>query len=207
MKKFLTAAIAALAFAGAADAATYSVDVTANPFRAPNQPGLQTRAVVLSPSGPQNFNGATYTFDLTNVGDSASMDIYGLVAFDAPIDPDDVLPRPSTASFDFGAGIGSIVINGTTQAIANASLPTTLGYALATFTSDIIRVAPGLGIKITLADTVFGTDANGNFTVNRDGVGFVNATFTLATVPVPAGGLLLLTALGGVAALRRRKTA
>jgi hypothetical protein len=33
------------------------------------------------------------------------------------------------------------------------------------------------------------------------------ATFTLAAVPVPAGGLLLIGALGGLAALRRRKAA
>lgn len=34
----------------------------------------------------------------------------------------------------------------------------------------------------------------------------VFATFNTAAVPVPAAGLMLLTALGGIAALRRRKT-
>ena len=33
------------------------------------------------------------------------------------------------------------------------------------------------------------------------------ANLTIAAVPLPAGGLLLLAALGGVAALRRRKAA
>ena len=43
----------------------------------------------------------------------------------------------------------------------------------------------------------FGTPSFGSFT----------GDLTLAAVPLPAGGLLLLGALGGMAALRRRKTA
>jgi hypothetical protein len=46
-----------------------------------------------------------------------------------------------------------------------------------------------------VADIGFGTGASSG------------ATFTLAAVPVPAGGLLLIGALGGLAALRRRKVA
>lgn len=44
--------------------------------------------------------------------------------------------------------------------------------------------------------------------VGRFGNGDANIDFSLAatTVPVPAAGLLLLTALGGAAALRRRKS-
>lgn len=206
MKKFLLACAAVASLSGAANATTFSVDVTADPYRAtPANNGLQTRAVVLASSGPQNFEGATYSFDLTTIGDSTSFDIYGLVAFDSPIDADDLVPQPSTATFDFGA-LGSITIQGVSQAIALGSLPTTAGYAIATFISDTIRVSATEGIRITLSDTIFGTDGNGNFVTGRAGVGFVNATFTLAAVPVPAALPLSLLALGalGVAARRRK---
>lgn len=205
MKKFFLACVAVASLAVAADAATYSVDVTATPFRVPGQPGLQTRAVVLSPSGPQTFNGATYSFDLANLGDSVSMNIYGLVHYDAPLDADDLIPRPSTATFNFGGPIGSITILGTTVGVMG-----TPASALATFISGIIRVAPATGIRITLADTTFGDDGN-NFVNGRAGIGFVNATFELASIPVPASLPLSLTALGlmGFVAQRRksRKTA
>ncbi|MGV8954169.1 MAG: VPLPA-CTERM sorting domain-containing protein, partial [Cypionkella sp.] len=39
----------------------------------------------------------------------------------------------------------------------------------------------------------------------RDGFDIDSISVTPATIPLPAGGLLLLGALGGVAALRRRK--
>lgn len=200
MKKFLLSCVAALSISGAADAATYSVDVTATPFRVPGMDGLQTRAFVLSPSGAQNFNGATYSFDLVNAGDSVSMDVYGLVHFNASLDADDLIPRPSTATFDFGGAIGSITILGTSFGVAGAP-----ASALATFVSGIIRVAPGLGIQITLADTVFGTDGTA-FVRSRAGIGFVNATFELASIPVPASLPLSLTALGlmGFVAQRRK---
>ena len=41
---------------------------------------------------------------------------------------------------------------------------------------------------------------------NRSGVAQINLQLTTATVPLPAGGLLLLGALAGLAALRRRKS-
>lgn len=44
-----------------------------------------------------------------------------------------------------------------------------------------------------------------NWTGSKRGTGF--DVEVAATVPLPAGGLLLLGALGGIAALRRRKTA
>lgn len=50
----------------------------------------------------------------------------------------------------------------------------------------------------------FGPDGFDSIEFISTGVAF---EFALAPVPVPAAGLLLLTALGGVAVLRRRKTA
>jgi hypothetical protein len=199
MKSALLPLVAALGLAGAAQAATYSVDVTANPFRSPGQPGLQTRALVLSPSGPQNFNGSTISFDLTNVGDSVSMDIYGLAAFESSLEADDLIAKASTASFDFG--FGSLTIQGTSAGVDDGFAQ----YALADFVDGAINIGGGLRILVSLADTVFGT-VGGVFTSGRPGIGFVNATFTLAEVPLPATLPLGVAALGlvGFAARRRR---
>lgn len=208
MKNVLLASIAALAVTGAAaQAATYSVDVTATPYRVPGSPGLQTRAVVLSPYGPQTFNGATYTFDLNNVGDSVSMDVYGLVTYDTPINADDLGQSPTTATFDFGS-LGSTIVSGVSQAINGAATtPSTLGYAIATFAPSFIRVSATEAIFIFLSDTVFGTANGTDFVDGRSGVGMVNATFVLAPIPLPATLPLVVAGLGAMGAVARRRKA
>ena len=202
MKKLLLAAATMLAFAGAAEATTYNTYVTATPYRVPGQAGLQTRAVTLSASGPQNFEGASYSFDLNNLGESASMNLYGLVQYDAPLGADDLIPRPSTATFNFGGLIGSITLLGTSVGVLGNP-----DYAIATFVSDVIRISSTQGILISIRDTIFGTDGV-NFVNGRPGIGLVNATFTLAAVPLPAALPLSLLALGAIGvAGRRRKSA
>jgi hypothetical protein len=201
MKKILLTCASVCMLASAASATTFSPLVTANAYRqAPASSGLQTRATTLSNTGPQAFTGATYSFDLNAIGDSVSKDIYGLVAFDSPIDPDDVLPRPSTATFDFGA-LGSVTVLGTSMAVGSG----TVGYAIATFVSDFIRVSATEGIKISISDTIFATDSFGNFVTGSAGKGVVNATFTLAAVPLPAALPLSLGALGLMGFVGRRR--
>lgn len=51
-----------------------------------------------------------------------------------------------------------------------------------------------------VAYALFGTDADDQGYIAAD-----NFTFTTASVPVPAGGVLLLAGLGGLAALRKRR--
>ena len=196
MKKLLLAAAAILSFATVAEAATYNTHVTAVPFRVPGAPGLQTRAIILAPSGAQNFNGADYSFDLNNLGDSASMDIFGLVQYDAPYGADDLLPQPIKTTFDFGGAIGNITLTGASYAVlGNPS------HALATFMSDIIRISATQGIVISIKDTIFGV----NEVEGRPGMGLVNATFTLAAVPLPAALPLSLVALGAMGFVGRRR--
>lgn len=209
MKNLVLVAAAATLISSAAEATTYNAFVTADPYRSsPATSGLQTRAVVLSASGPQNFNGDNYSFDLTSIGDTASMDVYGLVAYDAPIDSDDLIPRPTSASFDLGL-LGSRTISGVSYAVASSSTPTTFGFAFADyFSPKSFGIGGGLRILVSLADTVFATDGSENFVSGRPGVGFVNATFTLAAVPLPATLPLGLAGLGlmGFVARRRKKT-
>lgn len=203
MKKFLSAAIAAIAIAGSAEAATFTLDVTANPFRAPGVDGLQTRAWNLSNTGSVNFNGSTVTTGDLDLGPS-TVDLYRLVTFDAPADPDDFLSSPTSVTFDFGGAIGAITLAGVSGLRINPI--TFLPEAIAQFSSGLIRIAPGQGILIEVADTIFGTDGT-NLVDGRNGAGTVRATFTLATIPVPAAGIMMLGALAGLALMRRRKEA
>lgn len=200
MKKLLLAAvIAAASFASIAEATTYSPFVTANPYRQTSATsGLEVRAIVLSPKGPQAFNGATYNFDLTNIGDTFSTDIYGLVHYDSPLNPDDLIPRPGTATFNFGGSIGSLILQGLTYAVDGAPQ-----HAIATYQSGMIQVGAALAIMVSLADTTFGTDGT-SFVAGRAGIGFVNATFTLASIPLPATLPLGLSALGLLGFMSRR---
>ncbi len=198
MKKLLMALVAGLVLISPVQAATYSVDITADPYRVPGAPGLQTRAVVLAPSGSQNFNGSTISFDLTNPGDSFSADIYGLVTFETAVDPDDFIASPSTATFDFGFAVQTIL--GTTGAVQVGQSIS----ALAQFIDGFVDIGGGQRILISLTNTVFGA-GTGLFTNGRPGVGFVNATFTLAAVPLPASLPLGVSALALLGLLARRR--
>ena len=210
MNKLFLAAVAALGLAGAAQAATYTVFVTATPYRTPGSDGLQTRAIVLDPAGPQNFDGASYDIALNAMGDSVTRAVYGLVAYDAPIDPDDLLPRPTLASFDFG-GYGKQTITGESYAKATGPAGSGKGFAIAEFFGQSLRfgVGGGAAILVQLSDTVFGRDTGDDFVMGRRGAGFVQATFTLVPAPVPLPatlplGLAGMALLGGLAARRRR---
>ncbi len=194
-----TALLLATLTAGAAQAATYTVDVTAEPFRQPGVGGLQTRAVILPTSGPQTYTGSTINFTLTNLGDSFTTILYGLVAYDAPLQADDEIARAVTTSFDFGA-IGAVTLDGISRAFLTSQ------SVLASFTGNRIRLDATTGIKISIKDTVYGNDGEG-YVDGREGVGFVEATFTLAPVPLPASLPLLAVALGALGLYAKRRKA
>lgn len=102
-------------------------------------------------------------------------------------------------SFDYGNNKNS---NGVEQ--LTFGLGTQTGFidipgAVANLTNHTMRfVYDGSGDYLTFADTGSSTSDYG---------GPILDNVSLAAVPLPAGGLLLLGALGGIAALRRRKAA
>ena len=204
MKKFILAAVAALSVCSAAQAATYNVGVTAQPFRDPGQPGLQTRAIVMSPSGPQNFNGSVVSIDLANIGDTFSLDLFGLVHYDAPLNADDLIHSPTSVTLDLGV-FGTRVITGETYGVGVPLSP--IAHAFADYFNTVgFNIGGGLRILASLADVSFGATPSGNFINGRPGFGVVTATFTLAAVPLPATLPLGLGALAlmGFAARRRK---
>ena len=151
------------------------------PVPVPGAPGLQTRAVVLSPSGPQNFEGDTYAVELTNVGDSFTTDLFGLVQYDAPLNTDDLIHSPTSVTFDFGV-FGIATIMGESFGLGNVLDPMASAFA-DYFGEIVIDLGNGTAIIVTIADTAFGA-VNGIFTNGRPGVGMVTATFTLASPPL-----------------------
>lgn len=204
MKKIILAAIAVLGVAGAAEATTFSVDVAATPYRDPGNPGLQTRAWILSPGGPQNYNGSTVVLDATAA--PATVDLFGLVQFDTPINADDVIPHAITV--DFTVGGVTKTISGVTYADPEGhTLPSYVGHAVADFVNTPLDFYTGTGhLLISLFDTTFGKDTNGDFTNGRPGFGKVTAQYSfVSAVPLPAALPLGMGAIGLMGFVARRR--
>jgi hypothetical protein len=195
VSRILPAAAVAFAFASpdAASAVTFTVDpgnvsVTGVDFCLPGNCTLE--GVVTGGS-----------FDLNSVGESYNFsDLFDW----------DIENTGWFSQFNTGGGVYSIsaVLNFSSPSSASgggsgyAGFATLLGTVSAGFINwtDATGTVDFGGIELDFAlhdaaDIGCGTGASSG------------ATFTLAAVPVPAGGLLLIGALGGLAALRRRKAA
>lgn len=85
--------------------------------------------------------------------------------------------------------------------------PDSVTITLGSWSTTISNILSGDDVS-TIVPLTF-TTTGGALTFQNaggDNIGAVLSSVTLSAVPLPAGGLLLLGALGGIAALRRRKT-
>lgn len=171
MSLFLLALLAA-PMALRADA--ISVEVSAEPFRKAGKPGLQTRAIIVSDYGAQNFEPMTFPLSFEGY-DTLTVTLFGLVSYDLPFDDDDLIPQDITVTFDFGELAGAYELRGRSAAVIAGDQ----SYAVAWFPSVEVDIDEERRVLVELSDTVFGINGDGEPTDGRDGVGFVKATFTL----------------------------
>lgn len=206
MKKLILGMVAALGLSAAAQAATFNINVAASVFNSSsNAAGMQMRAWVPSMSGPLKFTNATYSNTL-GLGGSTTRNVFNIIHFDAPLQADDVIPKPISVTFTTAFGAGTI--GGTTFAVATDTIGTNKGYGKADFDATVLDFWTGAGhLLISLADTTFGSK-NGVFTNGKPYQGKVIATYSyVATIPLPAALPMGMGALGLMGFISRRRKA
>jgi hypothetical protein len=210
MKTFLASIGLALVVANSAAAATFTVFTDRALFDA--AAGATSSENFNSVVGEPSFNGSDLTVgDLTLRNDNTISRGY--------IDQ----PPAEFSVFNIDGTANANIFTDTNRSF-------TLGFssAITAFGADFGGMNDGLQRSVfnVLGDDIFAPIQSGNtvqffgfisdmafsslsiFDVNDEGDGFsmdnVSYGTTIAPVPLPAGGLLLLSALGGIAALRRR---
>lgn len=119
------------------------------------------------------------------------------------------LPAPVTL-FNVGSGLLNFWFGTDSGAdsVANGSNPDNSSSEVPNFFASFLpnQLQPfGQGVLLFLDDGAGGATDNHDDLIVQ--LRIVGGTGSLAPVPLPAGGLLLIGALGGLAALRRRKSA
>lgn len=201
--KFAAIALAgALAFAGSAEAVSFTGSASFSQGLNFTNPGFQVRAVNLPNFGPQGFVSAALDFDLENIGDSSSFDLFVIRTLQSAIDGNDGIASPFALTFSFGQG--STTVTGTTFAQTVDGI--TQGFI--TFDNDgFINLGNATALVVSLADRTYNAGTQGFFTPGKDNGALVDVEFSLAAVPLPAALPLFLSALGLMGFLGRRRQA
>jgi hypothetical protein len=200
-KTILAGAVLALGFSGAASAVTISF----NDYREGRDLG---DTVVATLSAEQVFKGVRFTLTNTSATPLNSFISRLFLAYDGPLGPVQRLNEGGVATSGYWKN----------AAIDNAGLQ--FQFAIRFLGTD--RLNPGESATFRLRNTTLaGFFQGGGFgMVQVQGLDSMPAPFSsqggsyakytapqIAPVPLPAAGLMLLGALGGLAALRRRKAA
>jgi hypothetical protein len=225
LKKTITTTLAAIALSGAAHAATMNfqdTDVT--------ESGVADGTVVTSITGAKaavygyTFGGGTITgsagafayLDAPSgskpggLGTCNVLGTLGGVADQCNPTSDDNIEFDEAVGINFSEGGGkavivdSVFLRGTTQGATSGThnvlssgtfLWSTDGVTFTQAMTDANGIWNTGGLKLGFGELFFATDANEIYVSSID--------FT--PVPVPAAGLMLLTALGGMGVMRRRR--
>ena len=178
MFKTLLAAAVTFAFVGAGSAATLT-------------PGPGSNAIIVDEA---------YDFSTDIVPNTADSLVFNLdvAAADAPI-----LAEAAVSTLELSSDFVGLTVTLTNASGTTAILPTTTSASGSIYDMSTIFDSGDLSQTITISWT--------GVTDVKPGKGKAHVDLSIITsaapIPLPAGGLLLISALGGIAGLRRRKQA
>jgi hypothetical protein len=206
----IAAATLAIAASAAAPAAAVNFqggyDVTAN-----TGDGLQIGVQKLSPI---NLN-----FNLNNVGDTFTRDLFRIYTDETTVNDDDLVPQPITVAFNFTQpeGFGGNV-DGTTQGNSEWNWVWIFLFntqnGTVTWNGDAVLPFTGGQLQIHLTDETFNEEASllglGGLNEGKKHGSKVAATFTLlapqtAGVPEPATWAMMISGFGMAGAMLRQR--
>lgn len=149
-------------------------------------------------------------FELLTVGESVSHKLFRIWTDEGTVNADDFAPQDITVAFNFNSPVGSGAVDGETSG-AQILFGLFQGGGVQWEDPALISFDDGSELRITLSDADFNW---GMFGINSgvDHGAIISADFelisdTAAVIPLPAGLPLLLSGIGGLALLRRRRNA